>query len=215
MTEKVNLSRRSYDASGRRARAQRAREEVAEIARTLFEANGYAQTTIADVARAANVSPAMIYKAFGSKGGLLGAAVRAAIRGDTDETPLRERDEIELIRRERDPRRALEIYGRLLARINPRLAPLVRVMREAAPTDPEIAAALAKLGQDRLESMAEFAAFLDDEGALRGDVSRKEARDVLWSLNSPEVYELLVVARGWSARRYGSWVAAALAAALL
>jgi hypothetical protein len=63
--------------------------------------------------------------------------------------------------------------------------------------------------------MAEFAAFLEGEGALRSDVSRREARDVLWSLNSPELYELLVVERGWSARRYGAWVASALAATLL
>jgi hypothetical protein len=88
-------------------------------------------------------------------------------------------------------------------------------MREAAPADPEIASELAQLGQDRLESMAEFAALLDGAGALRKGVSRREARDVLWSLNSPELYELLVIQRGWSSRRYGAWVAAALASALL
>jgi AcrR family transcriptional regulator len=59
MSEKVNpsrgASRRGYDASGRRARAQQAREEVAETARRLFEQDGYAPTTMADVARAANV----------------------------------------------------------------------------------------------------------------------------------------------------------------
>ena len=41
------------------------------------------------------------------------------------------------------------------------------------------------------------------------------ARDILWTLNSPEVYDLLVEARGWSPRRYGAWVAEQLAAALL
>jgi hypothetical protein len=38
---------------------------------------------------------------------------------------------------------------------------------------------------------------------------------VLWTLNSPEMFELLVAQRGWSARRYGQWVADQLAAALL
>ena len=107
------------------------------------------------------------------------------------------------------------MYGRLLADVNPRLAPLVRVMREAAPGDPEIGAALEQLYSDRLDGMAEFAALLADREALRPGVSRRQARDVLWTLNSPEMFELLVAQRGWSARRYGRWVADQLAAALL
>ena len=88
-------------------------------------------------------------------------------------------------------------------------------MREAAPGDSEIAAALEQLYADRLEGMAEFAGVLGRRGALRAGVSRRQARDVLWTLNSPELYELLVLERGWSARRYGQWVAEQLAAALL
>jgi hypothetical protein len=88
-------------------------------------------------------------------------------------------------------------------------------MREAAPSDPEIAGALAQLGEDRLDGMREFAAHLDRRGWLRERVSRREASDALWTLNSPEVYELLVERRGWSARRYGRWIAAMLEAALL
>jgi AcrR family transcriptional regulator len=215
MFDSVNPPRRRYDGSGRRARALRTRDEIAEAARALFERSGYAQTTIADVARAAGVSPETIYKAFGSKGALLRAVVSAAIRGDTESTPLRRRPPIDAIREEPDPRRQLEMYGRLLADVNPRLAPLVRVMREAAPGDPEIGAALQQLYSDRLDGMAEFAAQLADREALRPGVSRRQARDVLWTLNSPEMFELLVVQRGWSARRYGQWVADQLAAALL
>ena len=215
MSDSVNPPRRRYDSAGRRARALRTREEIAEAARALFERSGYTQTTIADVARAAGVSPETIYKAFGSKGELLRAVVSAAIRGDTESTPLRRRPQIDTIREQPDPRRQLETYGRLLADANPRLAPLVRVMREAAPGDPEIATALKQLYSDRLDGMAEFAALLAARGALRPGVSRRQARDVLWTLNSPELFELLVVQRAWSARRYGRWVADQLAAALL
>jgi hypothetical protein len=34
-------------------------------------------------------------------------------------------------------------------------------------------------------------------------------------MNAPELFELLVGRRGWSARRYGRWVGQALCAALL
>lgn len=215
MSEPVNPPRRRYDASGRRARAIRTREEIVDAARRLFEQGGYAQTTIGDVARAAAVSPETIYKSFGSKPALLRAVVSAAIRGDTADTPLRRRPQIDAIRDEPDPRRQFELYGRLLADVNPRLAPLVRVMREAAPGDPEIAAALERLYDDRLHGMAEFAGLLARRGTLRAGVSRRQARDVLWTLNSPELFELLVLQRSWSARRYGQWVAAQLASALL
>jgi hypothetical protein len=37
----------------------------------------------------------------------------------------------------------------------------------------------------------------------------------LWTYNSAELYQLLVIERGWTSHRYGQWVAAALTAALL
>ena len=215
MSDDVNRSRRRYDASGRRARAQQTREQVVDAARRLFQANGYAGTAVTDVARAANVSAETIYKVFGSKGSLLSAVITASIRGDADETPLRRRPVIEEIRAEQDPRRQLERYGELLAKVNPRVAPLVRVMREAAVGDREIATALEQLKANRLDGMNEFAAQLAARGALRPGVSRQEAADVLWTLNSPELYDLLVLERGWSPKRYGRWIAQELAAALL
>jgi AcrR family transcriptional regulator len=207
--------RRRYDSSGRQARARQTRTEICDAARRLFEERGYGQTTIAEIARSAGVSPETIFKAFGSKSALLGAVVTAAVRGDAETTPLRQRPEIEAIRREQDPQRQLAMYGFLLADVNPRLAPLVRVLREAAPGDPDTAAALQTLTANRLDGMSEFAALLHERGVLRAGVSKAEARDVLWTLNSPELYQLLVVERGWSARRYGRWVAQQLAAALL
>ncbi|MBV8989281.1 MAG: hypothetical protein JOY58_03945 [Solirubrobacterales bacterium] len=75
--------------------------------------------------------------------------------------------------------------------MNRRLAPLVRVMREAAAGDAETAVTLAALNAERLDGMSEFAALLDARGALRSGVSRREAADALWTLNSPELYELL------------------------
>jgi AcrR family transcriptional regulator len=215
MSDAVKPSRRRYDASGRRARAQRTREEVVAAARRLLERDGYAEATIAAIAREARVSPETIYKAFGSKGALVGAVLRAAVRGDEGETPLRRRPAIDAIRAEPDPRRALERYGTLLTQTQPRLAPLLRALRASAAADPDVAAALRRLDDDRLDGMREFAAHLDGIGALRPGVSKQEARDVLWTLNAPELFELLVERRGWSVRRYGRWVAQALAAALL
>ena len=212
MNEKV---KRKYDASGRRARAERTRQDVIEAATDLFVQRGYGATTIADIAVAAQVSPETIYKGFGSKSAVLAAVARAQIRGDADRTPFRQRRVIEEIRLEQDPRRQFLLYGRLLADVQPRLAPIMGVMREAARSDQELDAVLRQLEADRLESMQEFAGLLGHRRALRRGVSAKTAADILWTLNASELFDLLVLRRGWSADRYGRWVADQLTAALL
>ena len=63
--------------------------------------------------------------------------------------------------------------------------------------------------------MAFFARHLSEGSHLRPGVSVEEARDVLWTYNSAEIFELLVMRREWTPRRYGGWMADALAAALL
>ena len=47
-----------------------------------------------------------------------------------------------------------------------------------------------------------------DRGLLRAEITLEEARDVLWTYSSPELYELLVIRRGWP----GSIATAALSA---
>jgi AcrR family transcriptional regulator len=215
MADDVKPARRRYDASGRRARAQHTREHVVAVATHLFQRDGYAPTTIAGVAREAGVSPETVYKAFGSKPLLLRAAINSALRGDADPTPLRRRAVIDRIRHEPDARRQLELYGAMLEEVQPRLAPLVGVMREAAHQHPEIAAALEQLNRDRLDGMSELAAQLAARKALRTGVGERQARDMLWTLNSPELYELLVVARGWSGPEYRRWITETLIAVLL
>ena len=56
---------------------------------------------------------------------------------------------------------------------------------------------------------------LASRGFLRDGVTVKKAADVMWTLTAPELYELLVVRRGWTPGRFGEFVADALMAALL
>jgi hypothetical protein len=69
--------------------------------------------------------------------------------------------------------------------------------------------------QLRLEGMGRFAQHPRETGVLRPGMSVDEARDVLWTLNSHEVHQMLVGKRGWSQKRYRNWLAQMLASALL
>jgi hypothetical protein len=68
---------------------------------------------------------------------------------------------------------------------------------------------------DRLRRMTKNARRLRDAGHLRAGVTLAHAADVLWSFSSPELYELLVLRRGWTSKRYGRFIADAMAQALL
>jgi hypothetical protein len=93
--------------------------------------------------------------------------------------------------------------------------PFQLVILQAAATDAEAAKVWEQLQGERLDGMSRFAADLKTQGHLRAGVTANEARDVLWTYTSAELFRLLVMQRHWSAKRYGRWIGQALASALL
>lgn len=207
--------RREYDSSRRREQARLTRLAVLGAARDAFLSLGYAGTTISGVARAAGVSVETVYKAFGAKAGLAKAVFDVDVVGDDDPIPLMQREFVRRNMAEPDPRRKLLAYGVHLAEVAPRTGPLLLVVRAAAATDAGAAEVWAQLQAERLTGMTAFATHLHEGGHLRDDVTVEEARDVLWTHNSVELWDLLVQQRGWTDGRFGDWVAHQLVAALL
>ena len=214
MSSHVKPGRR-YDSSRRRELAAQTRSVVLEAARRLFLERGFAATTMPDIASEAGVSVQTVYKAFGNKPGLAKAVFDVAIAGDDEPVPMVERASLVRVRDEPDPRKKLELYGEHLAAVAPRHVPIQLVILAAAATDPDAGKVWRRLQDERLRGMGMFAKSLHAAAQLRTDVSAAEARDVLWTYNSAELFQLLVVERRWSAKRYGRWVADALTAALL
>jgi AcrR family transcriptional regulator len=186
-----------------------------QAARRLFLDHGYAATTMPAVAAAAGVSVQSVYKAFGNKPALLKAVFDVAIAGDDEPVPVLQREALGRVRAEPDPYRKLSLYGEFVAEVTPRHVPIQLLARAAATADPEAAGVWDQLRAERLAGLTLFARALHQDGHLRPGVSVDEARDLLWTYNSPELYELLVLQRGWTPQRYGRWLADALTAALL
>lgn len=206
-------TRRRYDSSGRRERARQTRDQVTDTARELFLSRGYADTTVAAIAAAAHVSVETIYKGFGGKPGLVRAIVERALAG---EGPVPAEQRSDHIRdTEPDPRRILAAWGDLTAELSPHVAPILTLARDAAATDPDMAATLEQISAARLERMTVNAQGLASAGHLRPGVTVDHAADLMWAYCSPELYDLLVLRRGWPAERYGQFIAQALIAALL
>lgn len=206
-------SKRSYDSGRRAAEADRTRARILGVAERLLLRHGYVKTTIASIAEAANVSVETIYKAFGGKSGLVRAVRDRALGG---EGPIHAELRSDAMRmRASDPRTIIRNWGNLTAEVAPRVCPILLLVRDAAAVDPEMAVLRADIDADRLKRMTVNAGHLHERRYLRPRVTVKEAADVLWTYSSPELYELLVICRGWSAERYGQFVTDAMTAALL
>ncbi|HLI40939.1 MAG TPA: helix-turn-helix domain-containing protein [Streptosporangiaceae bacterium] len=203
--------RRAYRSRLREKAALLGQKAVIDAAAALFVEQGYARTTIDQVAARAGVSRPTVF-AVGSKAQLLALARRAAVGGDAvlgNEPALAE------ILAERDPAELLRRFAGLASGIAQRWAPLAAVLEEAAASDPALVP-LRDASRDEIHGCArQVIAALRASGWLRGDMSPKAAADVLWLLIEPGQYRRLVTERGWSHRAFTRWQATAMIRLLL
>ena len=205
--------RRSYDASGRREQAQRTRDAIIAAARIRFLTDGYAATTVARIADDANVSVETIYKAFGGKPGLVRAIWERGLLGSGAVPAETRSDDLQV--RAPDLGAIIDGWSAFVMEIAPITAPILLLARTAAASDPELSTLLEQAETARLARMEHNARGLIERGLLPPGVTVEEARDVLWAYSSPELYELMVIRRGWPIERYGRFVAAGMKSALL
>ena len=103
-------STRQYDSSRRQELARQNRAAVLDAARVRFLRDGYAPTTLNDIAADAGVSVQTVYKTFADKGGVLKAVFDVTLAGDDEPIPIAEREIIQRVIREPDPAQKIAIY---------------------------------------------------------------------------------------------------------
>jgi AcrR family transcriptional regulator len=189
-----------YHSPLRTRQAAQTRQAVLAAATRLFAARGWAGTTLAAVAAEAGTAVETVYAGFGSKSGLLTAAIDAAIAGDDEPVPLAERPRYARMgtgsRRER-----LSAAANLIAPAHVRSVPLLRALQEAAASDEAAAGRWARYEADRR------AEIVHGLGLILGHRPADRLADSAWAIASPEVFAKLVIDRGWPATRYERWLA--------
>lgn len=219
MPRRVNGSapstpRRPYDARRRREIAEESRRTVLAGARELFLAQGFGATTIAQVARAAGVSQESVYKYFGGKPGLVRAIQEQGLLG-AGGPPAEQRSNLAQLTAS-DPIALVEQFGRFTTEVGPLEAPIVLLIRDAAASgDTDMVNLLREVDHARYRRMLRNARQMQARGFLRPSLSAPEAADVMFTCTSAELYESLVMKRGWSVERYGTFIARTLKANLL
>lgn len=216
MAETVKTSRR-YESPHRREQAAQTRRAIVVAASRLFLERGYAGTTMTAIAAEAGVVVETVYRAFDGKVALFRAVVEAALAGGAEraQQPVEQRPAIAAVIAEPDPARQVELYAATQPGIHRRAGPLLRALRDARGLDPELSRIWDETEGWRREGQGRFAEMLASRGALRPGLSAVSAGDIVWTLCSLAVHDLLVIERRWSLRRYGDWLAAALKRELL
>jgi AcrR family transcriptional regulator len=199
------VSKRTYNSDNRRQQAAETRLRILRAAQARFERDGYVATTMAAIADDAGVALKTVYVACSTKSALLRAVWDLLLKGDLDDAPVAERPWYREVLDEPDPVRQLQLtaHGSRLAK--ERIGRLLRVIRDAAVVDGDAAALWELIQTDFLENQRVIVESIASHGGLRRDLDVARATDVLWTLNHPNVWLLLVGDRGWTPPQFESW----------
>ena len=206
--------RRQYDGRRRRADAMERQRRIVDAATDLFIEPGFGATSINQIATAADVSAQTIYATYGSKAGVLAKVIDVAVAGDFDDVPVRERVPAPGTAAVQQLSAGFAAFAAVLGALNQRVAPLVRVLEQAASSD----AALGELRVTLVDAIRSDAMNWIGQlgpGRLAPNLSQREAADVLATMCSPAVFSTLTVDAGWTPNRYERWLGAALPSLLL
>jgi len=204
MAEPVKTTRR-YESPRRREQAAATRRLILEAAQRLFERDGYGPTTMAAIASAAKVSLKTVYVAFDTKSGVLRALWHLLLRGDQDEAPMGARSWYREMLEEPDPVRKLRMTAHNSRLVKERAAALMIVIRSAAPQEPDLAELWDRIQTDFHDNQRAIVASLHERGSLRRGLGVPRGADILWTLNHPDLWHLLVVLRGWTPGEWETW----------
>jgi AcrR family transcriptional regulator len=207
--------RRGYDSPRRREQAAETRRKILDAAGQLFCEHGYAATSMPAIATQAGVALKTVYLAFGTKAGVLHALWDVRLGGDDQSIPVVDRLWYRQLLHGDDPHLLMRTAAHQSRVVKERAGDVMRMVRQAAVTDPALADLWDRIETEFRAVLAGVAERLDALGSLAPGVDLTSATDLLWTLNHPDTWYLLVRRCGWTADRYEQWVGETLSAQLL
>lgn len=147
--------------------------------------------------------------------GVLHALWDVRLGGDDQPIPVTERPWYRQLLQGQDAHLLIRAAAQQSRMTKDRAGEVMVVIRQAAVAEPALAGLWEKIETEFRAVLAGFAGRLDALGALAPGVDVTTATDLLWTLNHPDTWYLLVRGCGWSSDRYEQWVGDTLSAQLL
>jgi AcrR family transcriptional regulator len=194
------VSRASYHSPRRQQAAAATRDAIIEAAQELFACQGYARTTVAQIAEAARVAANTVYTSVGGKPQLL-AAITEGGTGDPGVA-----ETLTAVGQATDPAEVIWLTAAGTRRVNQRRAQAVAVLLDSAQADSAAAEMLRVAVRYYRDALATVARRLGDLGAVQPpDLNR--AADIFWYLFGWTSWRTLVADLGWSWDDAEQWLA--------
>jgi AcrR family transcriptional regulator len=207
--------KRRYESPRRREQAAATRRQILDAAQRLFEKEGYAATPMSAIAAEAGVALKTVYVAFETKSGVLRALWHLLLRGDEADVPIGDRPWYRELLAEPDAERVVRLGTHNSRLVKERAGRVMAVIRNAAHSDPDVGALWDRIQTDFYENQRVVVARLHKLKALQPGLGVTRGADLLWTLNHPDVWELLVRQRGWTPQQYERWLGDTASAQLL
>jgi len=195
----------------RRDRAKATHWRVVEAAYALFSERGYAGTTMAQIAEAADVAVQTVYFVFHTKAALLSRAYDFAVMGEEEPLDPQEQPWYKAMTAEPEVTAALRHLVTGLGEITRRVTPLYLVARVAADSDADTARVVAHHERWRADGYREVLGLLRAKAQLSPGLGLKRATDLLLLFVGMDVYHALVHGRSWSHQEWVDWTVATVA----
>ena len=213
------VKRRRYTSPLRQDQARSTSKTIVDAAVALFSAHGYAAVSLDAVAREAGVSRATVFTSVGGKPELLRAAFRAAFGraagAEGVAMPLVERPRSREVRARPSATSYLQGYAEICTALHSHMSRVYEAIREGSRADPAVEALWTEVNDERRRGAATIVADVKARAALRYGLDEKDAADVVWVLNDPLHFTMLVHGCGWSEEKFQTWLARALELELL
>lgn len=177
----------------------------------LMLAQGYARTSLTEIATAAGVSPRTLYVRFATKPDLLKRMIDVAVVGDVDAVPLAHRPWVGVAfgAPTLDERIAALATG--LGEMHARLAPLVALGVEVESSEPVIARQAARARAGNVEFMEGFWSALVRDGLVAPDTDVEQVAATTMLLSAAETAVLRRRTFGEELpEQYATWLSGAL-----
>jgi len=185
-----------------------------DTARELFLAQGWAATTMEQIAQGSGVAVQTVYYTFKTKGQLLSEVVEVTAAGnDTPDQPM-QRPWAKQMLSSSSPQRVLALgveHGTAIYERVAHLWPLVT----AAAADPTVADYWRGVTAARRAGQGAMVRHLQDIGAIRAGLDPQTATDLVFLLAGHDPYRALVLDAGWAVPEYKAWLFTTLVQQLL
>ena len=192
----------------RRERARATHWRIVEAAYRLFTSQGYASTTMGQVAEAAGVAVQTVYFVFHTKAALLARAIDFAVMGKETPRPPEEQPWYRAMRDAPGIDGALRHLVTGVGAMMPGVIPLTFAAR--ASDDPELARVMAETDGWRADGYRAMLEILRGKAPLREGLDPERATHLLLLYVGEDVYHVLVDTYRWPHQDWVDWTVGTL-----